>query len=59
MKYKKKIKDDIVKILAESGLDKECWSKILGKLVNYTYKVKVESSSSNNMGVTWNGSAEF
>lgn len=59
MKPKKKIKDDILRILAESGLEKEYWSKVLGKLVNYTYKVKVESSSSNNMGVTWNGNAEF
>lgn len=42
MKHKKKIKDDILKILEDSGIKKEEWSRLLGKLVNYAYKLKFE-----------------
>lgn len=54
MKHKKKIKDEILKILEESGVEKKDWSKVLAKLVNYTYKVKFETTNGE-----WHGSAEF
>jgi len=40
MKYKKKIKNDIKQILADSGVDKRIWEKCLTRLVNYTDKVR-------------------
>jgi len=43
MKHKKKIKNDILKILRDSGIANESQNKILAKLVNYTYKIRSET----------------
>jgi len=43
MKHKKKIKNAILKILRDSGIENESQNKILAKLVNYTYKVRIET----------------
>ena len=61
MRPKKKIKNDILKILAESGIDKETWSKILAKLVNYTDKVRTGNVGSEQLAWSKNehGNAEF
>ena len=46
MKHKKKIKNDILKILRDSGIANETQNKILARLVNYTYKVRTETINS-------------
>lgn len=37
MRLKKQIKNDILKILQDSEVPKELWSKVLTRLVNYAY----------------------
>jgi hypothetical protein len=37
---KRKIKNDILQILKDSGIAAEYWSKILTKFVNYAYKLQ-------------------
>lgn len=43
MKHKKKIKNEILKILRDSGIPSETQNKILARLVNYTYKVRTDT----------------
>jgi len=43
MKHKKKIKQEILKILRDSNIGNEAQNKILAKLVNYTYKLRMQT----------------